>query len=117
MKKKIIHNTTYDVADMLLEGDVLAEISADAADKTECKAEAVKWAVIVNFAKNHEELIEAAREQLRDEHDIDCYGKNYVDGFYVAAIYVARMDADFAEEICLVAKQVAHNLCEEILAY
>ena len=116
MVKKTIQNTTYQVEDVLLKGDMLAEISADAADKNECTAEAVKWAVIVNFAENHEELIEAAREQLRDEHDIDCYGKNDVDGFYVAAIYVARMDADFAEEICLIAKQIAHNLCEEIFA-
>ena len=113
MSTKTIQKTTYDVDEVLQQGDLLAEQCESNADKGVFTPEVIALCLVVNFAANAPELIKGMREKLRDDHDIDCDDEESVDGYLVAALYVARDDADHAEEIFNAAKQVAHILYEE----
>lgn len=113
MVKKTIQNTTYDVAEVLQQGNLLAQECVTADDKAVFAIEVVKFCLVVKFAANAIELIEAVREALLEEHDIDC-DEGHFDGLDVAALFVAQGDAEYAEEICATAKQVAHRLYEQL---
>lgn len=112
--KKTIQNTTYCADDVLQQGDLLAGACNSRAEKDMHAVDVLVFCMVLNFAENDQELIEAARTRLDEEYDINCFGKNYVDGYDVAAKYVARDDEEYAAEIVANTKQLAHNIYQHL---
>ena len=112
-KKTVISDTTYEVGDVLLQGDMFAARCNTRTTRDLYCRDVLRYCYVACYAKNKQELLEAMRKRLRDDCGIDLYGKNFTDWFEVAATYVARKNTAYAQEIRENLQQIVLNVYEQ----
>jgi len=112
-KKTVISDTTYDVDDVLQQGDLFAARCQTRTTRDLYGTDVLWYCYVACYAKNKQELLDAMRKRLRDDCGIDLYDENFTDWFEVAATYVARKNTAYAQEIRKNYQQIVLNVYEQ----